>query len=74
MLTNALTSAPLWLILALAGSLLLAGTVKGTIGVGMPVVAFLGAFSRYKVRNHLPFGGSTGVRFVPPVERNRKLM
>jgi uncharacterized membrane protein YfcA len=39
-LTTALTSAPLWLIVALAGSLLVAGTVKGTIGVGMPVVAF----------------------------------
>jgi uncharacterized membrane protein YfcA len=40
MLTDALASAPLWLLLAIAGALIVAGMVKGTIGVGMPIVAF----------------------------------
>jgi len=40
MLTGALASAPIWLLLAIVGALIVAGMVKGTIGVGMPIVAF----------------------------------
>ena len=40
MLATSLISAPSWLIVALALSLVIAGLVKGTIGVGMPIVAF----------------------------------
>jgi uncharacterized membrane protein YfcA len=40
MLTASLASAPHWALIALALSLVIAGIVKGTIGVGMPIVAF----------------------------------
>ncbi len=40
MLEKLLISSPAWLLVALTTSLIVAGLVKGTIGVGMPIVAF----------------------------------
>ena len=40
MLTLAINSASAWLIVALVCALIVAGLVKGAIGVGMPIVAF----------------------------------
>jgi uncharacterized membrane protein YfcA len=39
MLMDLVTTVPMWMVIALAGSLVLAGMLKGIIGVGMPIVA-----------------------------------